>query len=201
MKLDELTLQSGVDIPFEKARITIHQPIIKELGYIGENNFHIGSLFLALDKNNLQSKDKNGLENQSNFNIFMSVMNSREKVQHKACALMVLSLLFPEAKIETKTDKILLQVGDQSSSIDNSNFDEFQNIIIQIFCLKGDEEDEYNPADALAKRIADKIKKAKAAAQKKNELDTDKLTIYSKYISILSVGLGKDKNILNNYTI
>ena len=33
--LDELLLLSGNDIPFYKANISIHQPRLKEIGYIG----------------------------------------------------------------------------------------------------------------------------------------------------------------------
>lgn len=34
-KLDELLLLSGNDIPFIEAQITIHQPTLKEIAYIG----------------------------------------------------------------------------------------------------------------------------------------------------------------------
>ena len=37
--LNDLLLLSGNDIPFEQAQISIHQPTIKEIAYIGEENF------------------------------------------------------------------------------------------------------------------------------------------------------------------
>ena len=202
MKLDKLILQTGVDIPFPKAQLTVHQPKIAEISYIGESNFHIGSQFLLFDKNKLTSEDKINLDNQSNFNIFMSVMNSRERAVHKTDALMVLALLFPEAKLKIEADKILLQLENFSSSINEQNFADFQNILKQIFCLgeEGDK-DQYNPADDLAKRIAEKLKKRKEKLAKAKNEDINNVTIYSKYISILSVGLKKDKNELSNYTI
>jgi hypothetical protein len=202
MEVDELLLQTGADIPFAQARLTIHQPLLKEIAFMGESNFHIGSQFLLFDKNNLSDKDKVGLENQSNFNIFMSVMHSHEKAIHKTCALMILALLFPEAKMKVEADKILLQLEQFSSSINEQNFVDFQSIIKQIFCLgdKGDSSN-YDPADALAARIANKIKKGKEKLAEKKGIDITKISIYSKYISILAVGLNKDKNELSNYTV
>ena len=202
MDIDELLLQTGADIPFAQARLTIHQPRLKEIAYIGESNFHIGSQFLLFDKNNLSEKDKEGLANQSNFNIFMSIMCSHERAVHKTFALMILALLFPEAKIKLEADKILLQLEQFSSSINEQNFVEFQNILKQIFCLgdKGDSS-EYDPADDLARKIAEKIKKRKQKLAEKKGIDITKISIYSKYISILSVGLHKDKNELSEYTV
>lgn len=199
--IDELTLQSGNDIPFYQAQITIHQPTIKEIGYIGEENFHIGSHFLILSKDNLPSEDKIGLENKSDFNIFMSVMNSKDKAKHKTDALLVLALLFPTAKIKIEKDKILLHLENFSSSINESNYIYFKDIINQIFCLNVESGDAYNPADDYAAKIAEKIKKGKEKKSKLKGEQVEKIAIYSKYVSILSVGLRKDKNELLGYTV
>ena len=37
--LNNLLLLSGNDIPFFQAQIVIHQPILKEIAYIGEDTF------------------------------------------------------------------------------------------------------------------------------------------------------------------
>ena len=132
----------------------------------------------------------------------MSVMNSREKAVHKTYALMVLALLFPEAKLQIEADKILLQIENFSSSINETNFSEFQSIIAQMFCLEQPEQEgEFNPADDLARKIAEKIKKAKQKKSKAKGENLEDISIYGKYISILAVGLKKDKNELSNYTI
>jgi hypothetical protein len=199
MKLDGLLLQSGEDIPFTTARVTIHQPRLKEIGYIGEENFHKGSHFLIFNRNNLSDEDKIGLEDQSDFDIFMSVMNSRSLARYKTDALMVLALLFPEHKIKIEKDKILLQLENFSSSINERNYDDFKEILNQMFCL-GADEGQFNPEDALAARIAEKIKKGQQKrAEKRGE--TEEHTVYDQYMSVLSVGLQKDKNILKEYTV
>jgi hypothetical protein len=201
MKLDGLLLQSGEDVPFPIARVTIHQPRMREIGLIGEPNFHIGSHFLLFDKNNLSNEDKSGLENQSDFHIFMSAINSRKSIKDKTNIMLVLTLLFPEYKIKIEKDKILLQSENISSNINEQNFNDFKEILSQIFCLGTSEgKSEYNPADALAARIAEKIKKARQKRDKKDK-STKNLAIFDKYISVLSVGLQKDKNELKEYTI
>ena len=40
--LNDLILLSGVDIPLKEAALVIHQPRIKEIALIGENNFFTG---------------------------------------------------------------------------------------------------------------------------------------------------------------
>lgn len=202
MKIDKLLLETGGDIPFPPAGVTIHTPTLREIGMIGEPNFHIGCHFLTFDKNNLSDEDKIGLEDKSNFEIFMSGMNSKENAIHRTDAMMVLALLFPQCKIKIDKDKILLQSENFSSSINEQNYSEFRTVLSQIFCLElAEEGEDFNPADALAARIAEKIKKGK---QKRNKKDTDgkgDLSVYNKFISILAIGLKKDKNLLSNYTV
>ena len=53
MQNNELLLLSGNDIPFYGGHITIHPPTIKEIGMIGEEEFHIGARFLLFSKDNL----------------------------------------------------------------------------------------------------------------------------------------------------
>ena len=67
--INELLLISGNDIPFPEAQLTIHQPTIHEIAYIGEENFYTGCEFLRLSKDNLSDEDKIHLENYSNFDI------------------------------------------------------------------------------------------------------------------------------------
>lgn len=199
IKLDELTLLCGNDIPFPQARINIHVPTLKEIGYIGEENFHMGCHFIIFDKNNLSQEDKDSLADLSNFDIFMSVMSGREKTTHKINALSVLSLLFPGYEIKFEKDKMLLQKENFSSIINKQNYEDFKSILCQIFCLEaGKEEKSYNPADALAAKIAEKIKNGKNKVAK-SKGEKVKLNIYSRYISIL--GTGNNLIDYTNYTV
>ena len=106
---NELLLLSGNDIPFREARINIHQPRLKEISFIGEESFHIGCQLLNFSVNVLNTQGKSDLLNKSDFEIFMSIMNGKEKFKYKTDALLVLALIFPEYKIKIDKDQILLQ--------------------------------------------------------------------------------------------
>lgn len=199
---NELLLLSKNDIPFTQARVNIHQPTIREISFISEESFHIGSQFLIFSIDSLSYEDKVHLENKTDFEVFMSIMNSREKAKYKVDALLVLTLMFPTYQIKIENDKILLQGEEFSSSINNLNFNEFKDIVSKMFCLNETQEGEgYNPADAYAAKLAEKFKKRQQKLAKQKRASLDKISIFSRYISILAVGEGKDINELMEYTV
>ena len=206
MIIDELSLQLGIDIPFFEAGITIHQPKLKEIAYITEHKFWLGCLLLKFDKESLEEKDKNSLSNWSNFNIIMSMIQEKniESQQAKLNILSILTLLFPYYTINLGTKTIQLQHSQtkEISEINNNNFEIFKNIVNEMFCLNSENDKQYNPAGDLAKKIADKfkearIKKAKLASNNRDQ----KISILSRYISILAVGQKKNINSFQDYTV
>jgi len=48
--IDELLLLSGNDIPFPEAKLTIHQPTLKEIAYLTETHFWHSCEILKFDK-------------------------------------------------------------------------------------------------------------------------------------------------------
>ena len=46
-----LALMCGTDIPVPECQLTIHQPLIKEISLLGEQDFFIGVQSLCIDKN------------------------------------------------------------------------------------------------------------------------------------------------------
>jgi hypothetical protein len=200
----ELLLLSGNDIPFSGARIAIHQPTLKEIAYVGEESFYLGCEFLKFSKDKLQEEDRVKLENQTDFDILISILNTKDISKQQICIEMVLSLIFPNYTIKFGKNYISLKDDKEEYKIDNSNFNQFKNILDEIFCLKAEGEEvnlDYNPEGSLAKRIADKLNKGR---QKINELKNNgqqKVAILSRYISILAVGENKDINNLMNYTV
>lgn len=203
--LNDLLLLSGNDIPFEEARIIIHQPTVKEIAYIGEETFYTGCEFLKFSKDILEDQDKVNLEKYSDFEILMSIMKEKNVTiqKNKFCMLMVLSLIFPDYIVTLTNDKISLKKNEEEFFIDNNNFETFKKIVIEMFCLKGDGENtfDYNPQGEISKRIADKLKKRHQKLAEKSDNENKKVAILSKYVSILTVGQQKDMNSLLQYTI
>ena len=201
--IDGLLLLSGNDIPFYGAGLSIHQPTIKEIAYLGEENFFTGYEWINISKNILSEEDKINLEKQTDFDILIAILGEHNAVmlKNRNCVEMVLALLFPEYQISFELDKITLTKEGEIHSIDNNNFVEFRQIFNAIFPIKEDgKEKDYNPGGELAKKIASKLARGrqKAAAAKK---ESQKVDILSRYLSILSVGQRKDMNDYLHYTL
>ena len=197
MKDIDLALFTGVDIPIPSCQIIIHQPSISEISMIGEKNFLSGIQTLCIDKDQFK-EDKENLSNTTNFQIFMTIMQEKEAKEIRASVLEAMSLIVPNAKITVTPRALLLNLNEANIIIDEGNFEDFQNILRQVFCLKK-KEDDFNPANAQAAKIADKIKKGRArVAHIKGE---DVGSIYARYISFLAVGLRVPVTVLNEYTI
>ena len=181
-----LALMTGVDIPIPEIQAAIHQPTLKEISMIGEENFFIGLQTLVINKNMILM-GKTGLENTSNFQIFMTIMKEKETADKKEAAKQVLMLIFPKHQaIFTPNSIILNQEGGQSI-IDENNFEIFQSVISDVFCIKSGPMDQgtFNPADDKAREIADKLMRGRqrVAAQKGGS----KGSSFARQISILTI--------------
>lgn len=201
---NDLLYLSGNDIPFATARLNITQPRIKDIALLGENNFYAGIEFLKFDKDILSDEDKSKLENHSNFDVLIAIMNEQNITiqQQKIQLTMVLALLFPLHSIEIKSDCISLEKDNEEFRIDRTNFEEFKSIIKHMFCLDGeDSNDDYNPSGAMAKQIAEKLKKRRQKISQAKDGDNKRISILEKYVSILTVGEQKDMNSILNYTV
>ena len=204
--IDELSLELGIDIPFLEAGVTIHQPRLKEIAYITEHRFWLGCQLLKFDKEKLVEKDKNELLNWSNFNIIMSMIQEKnvESQQAKLNILSVLTLLFPYYTFNLGTKTIQLQHSEtkENAEINDNNFSQFMSVVNQIFCLKGGDDKQYNPAGDLAKKLAEKFKQARARkAQLGSGNREQNISVLSRYVSILAVGQKKDINSFQDYTV
>lgn len=210
MILSELTLQTKSDIPFEPAKIIIHQPSLKQIGTIREDYFWLGSQYLNFSKNNLKEQDKVRLANLSDFEVLMTMMRSQNnnfQIQ-KTAMMFVLTLLVPDYEIDLLPIYIRFRKeGQKAKFISRQNFDQFKSIVRQIFCLDELENGgsrQYNPQGPVAEMLAKKFKdrQSKLAEIKNQGKNQNKsLNLLSRYISILAVGEHKDKNELSQYSI
>ncbi len=199
-------LLSGADIPFPAGTVTIHQPTLYEISLIGEEVLFTGCELLKFTKDILSSEDKNRLINQSDFNILMSIMNDKSGTMtyNISCARQVLELLFPWYIVTITPVGIVFfdSNGEKNiGSINEKNFAEFKDIVINIFCLSAvSKEQTYNAQSELAKQIVEKLQKRKQQLANQSS-KTQKVAIFSRYISILTVGEHKDMNSFMKYTV
>lgn len=202
--MNDLLLLSGNDIPFIEAQMTIHQPTVKEIAYIGEENFFTGCEMLNFSKNILSEEDKINLEDKSDFDILIAILKEQNAVmkRNRNCVIMVLALIFPlySVSFEKEGIKFTKENEEEVHFINNDNFTSFKKILNSMFSFKNDESLEFNPDGEMAKRIAEKLKKRHQKLNEEKE-ENKKIDIISRYISILAVGQSKDMNSLLNYTI
>jgi hypothetical protein len=183
-----LALMAGTDIPIPELQLTLHQPKLKEIAYIGEMDFFTGVQCLCLHKS-MFIKDKDGLEDVTNFQIFMTVMMDKTTVEKKIAATQVLQLVFPGYNVLFTPMSLILQNGEMSATIDASNFEFLQQTLRLVFCAKDGPMDQqaFNPANDKAREIAEKLMRGRqrVAAQKGGQ----NTSVFSRYLSVLTIGI------------
>lgn len=183
-----LALMCGSDIPIPECQLIVHQPTLNEIALIGENDFFMGIQTLCINKNMI-NQDETLLANTSNFQIFMTIMQEKETLDKKQAVQQLFPLLFPKQQLLLTPRSVILKDSNGSSTIDENNFDAFQRVISQIFCINSGpmNTQTFNPGDKKAKEIADKLTRARqrVAAQKGD----GEGSVFSQYISTLTVGL------------
>ena len=184
-----LSLMCGTDYPVPECQLVIHQPSIKEISFIGEQDFFTGVQCLCLNKT-MFVKDESDLSNVNNFQIFMTIMSERDAADKKAAVQQVCTLLFPKYKVMFTPRSVLISGEGQTMQIDESNFEYLQAALSNICCMKTGPMDQttFNPGNAKAREIAEKLMRGRQrVAAQKGQSNT---SIFSQYLSILTVGLG-----------
>ena len=183
-----LAMMCGIDLPVPQCEITVHQPRIKEIGMIGEQDFFIGAQCLTINSS-MFVQDKALLEDINNFQIFMTIMNEKESKDKKNSTLQVLQILFPNHKpMMTPRSLILMREGKQTL-IDENNFEHLQDVLRLVFCTKIGSMDQqaFNPANDKAREIAQKLMRGRERVAA--ERGSSNTSIFSQYLSVLTVGL------------
>lgn len=182
-----LALMCGTDIPIPELQTTIHQPTIKEISYIGEQEFFIGLQTLSINKNML-GQGNFVLESTTNFQIFMTIMKEQETQDKKEAVIALFQLIFPNYQVTFTPMSIILNKEGTQFLIDANNFDIFQNYIKEIFCVNSNsDQTTFNPADAKAREIAEKLMRGRQrVSEQKGE---NKGSGFGRYLSILTVAL------------
>lgn len=191
----------GADLPVPECQLVVHQPTIKEISLIGEKNYFTGAQCLTLNKSMFVVEGKNVLGDLNNFQIFMMVMGEKEAKEKKDATIQTLQLVCPNYKTVFTPRSLVLMSPDQSITIDENNFDYFQDVLRLIFCSKNGPMDQqsFNPQGSKAQEIAQKLMRGRDRIAK--EKGGSNASVLSQYVSILSIGLGINILDLINLTI
>lgn len=185
-----LALMTGVDIPIQELQLILHQPTIKEISLMGEEDFFEAIQYLCLEKEYL-IEDKRVLETLTNFQVLMKVLEQSKDKEKKIAITTLLSLLFPNYKTAITPRSIILTGQEQNVLIDEKNFDSFQSILRKVLCtsniLQGDNVI-YNPGNDKAKAIMDKLMKGRKKVAELKAKEGQQESVLSRYLSILTIG-------------
>ena len=180
-------MMCGTDLPVPECQLIIHQPRIKEISLLGEQEFFIGAQCLTLNKS-MFVQDKEVLENINNFQIFMMVMNEKEAKDKRNATQQVLQLLLPSYKVLFTPRTLIFSQEGQNTIVDETNFEFFQEVLKLVFCAKNGPMDQqsFNPENQKAREIAEKLMRGRAriAAEKGGSNSS----VLSQYLSILTIG-------------
>ena len=184
-----LALMCGTDIPVPECQLNIHQPSISEISFIGEKDFFSGTQTLCLYKS-MFVKDKNLLSDVNNFQIFMMIMQEEKAKAKKRAVQQVLTIIFPTMKAIFTPNSLLFkpQDSDEMIIVDESNFEILQEALRKVFCMSEGPMDQqaYNPAGKKAQEIAQKLMRGRERIAA--EQNSSNASIFSQYMSVLSVG-------------
>jgi hypothetical protein len=198
---------SGGPVVVPWCGIYITQPRIKDISQFGEQSFFMAlSLLTKTDRYAKDIKKGNSqLEDMSDFQILM-LMVEAQPMEIKPLMDKFFKLVCPSYKVKySKNTMDFFQDIDGESrrvgQITPFNFERLQLVIRELFSVESSDED-YNPANEKAEEIMRKIQagKDKIAAQRGQTSTTETTSLFGTYISILSVGMNMDMNVLYNYT-
>lgn len=196
-----LALMTGIDIPIPQLQLVMHQPRIKEIAYMGEDDFFQAAQYLCLKKESLTS-DETILSNLTNFQVLMKVIEQQPTSEKKIALITLLSLLFPDYQAVITPNSIILRNTETKDNkmIDKDNFQFLQEMVYNVLCmsslLTGDNV-VYNPGNDKAKAIANKIMAGRRKVAECKSKEASKESLLSRYISILTIG--NDSMTLEDY--
>lgn len=196
---------SGQPIFIPEINIYITQPKIKDIVLFGEDDFFT-TIQLLVDMKKFTSMVKEGnseLNIISDFQLLLVMVEEDPTIKKMIQNLFI--LIFPDYKVEITENSIdfLLQENNRIiGRIHPFNFEHFQNALNDIFIPQGDNdrEPDYNPANDMAAKIADKIKKGREKIHEQKAAAEGAHSIFADYCSTLSIGMHMDINIFFNYT-
>ena len=196
--MNKLQLMTGIDIPIPDLQLTVHQPTIKEISYLGELEYFSALQLFCFNKATLIAANPQGasrLSKMNDFQIFMMLVENAQQQdfsvkQNEICSM--LSIFFPGYTIQFLPIGIYFNNAKTKHSImlNETNFSLLKEVLNEIGGLNnntGDQNSNYNPKGERAAAIAAKLMRGRALSQKKQNNSID--GVLGKYVSVLTVGL------------
>ena len=196
---NKLALITGVDIPIPALGLTLHQPRIKEIAYVGELEYFLALQLICFDKQTIIAANPKGassLSIMSDFQIFMTLLDApgEDKSNRKDKLVDTFTILFPHYTVQIMPNNLGLYFNNaetkHSLMINETNFDALKEVLNEVCGLNnatGGQNASFKPKGAKAAAIAAKLMKGRTRAAKSQGRSSD--STLTRYVSILTVGL------------
>lgn len=191
----QLALMAGIDIPIVELQLTIHPPTVKDIAFMGEQEFFRAAQYLCVDKEVL-IQDENVLRGLNNFQVLLKVLEQSKDKSAKIALNTLLLLLFPNYRTVIMPKSIIitqLSADAEPIIIDENNFDILQEVAKEVLCMSSLFQGKnivYKPANAAAKRIADKLMRSRKKIAEQKALKDQGESVLTRYLSVLTIGAG-----------
>lgn len=194
---------SGQPVVINECNVIITPPKIKEIVACGEEDFFMTLRILGKTDLFLEPvrQGNSELKKYNDFQLLLVILNEEAKLKQLVDSFF--ELVFPKYNVRITNNSIdFLMEEKVVGRMTPSGFDSFQKIILDLFDpQKKSKKEEYNPINDKAKEIAEKIKRGKQKiAELKGKGQKQTKSLFGNYVSILSIGMNIDINILYNYT-
>lgn len=206
IKGDLAQIYAGCPVRIKECNIAITQPKIYDICAFGEDNF-LMAVQTFTDTARIVSPVKEGnsqLAMLEDFQVLMVILDEDKDFQKNVKSFF--EMIFPDYTVRFDPGSICFFTEESENriigQINPMNFEIFEKILGEIFLPQGTKTSEdYNPANEIAAKIAEKLKKGNQLRQQMAlEEGKDGGSLFSNYISILSVGLAIPVQSLFNYT-
>lgn len=191
---------TGIDVPIPELQLTIHQPVIKEISYMGELDYFSAIQTICFDKMTILAANPQGasyLQGLNNFQIFMTLIGMADPEQQRHLQenlITVFTILFPGYQLQFLPGGFGLFLNNPETKhgvmINENNFDALQQAILEVSAVRnsaGGQNSNFNPKGKKAAAIAAKLMKGRVRAAADKGYSPD--GVLARYVSILTIGL------------
>ena len=190
-----MSLLNSSQLDYSFNNIKIHQPTLSELIEIfkvEEDLIFCLKIFANSLKTLLNIQD----DSINEFQVFMSLLLTNTEfsgltIQRKEQFLQFIKLCFKGYEFKISSTSFLFQKEDLIIIVDETNFDEFKNVIHQMFDIpeifETQDTTQYNPKNSQAARIAAQLKKDNAKREQLKGVTKSKKGLIENYLEILSI--------------
>ena len=95
----------------------------------------------------------------------------------------------------------MINFNGENIIIDENNFEVFQSVLKDVFCLAESGQETFNPGNEAAKKIADKLMRARQRVAAQKTAENGQGSVFARYLSILSIALHLSMTELKKYTM